>query len=106
MRIRDWSSDVCSSDLLDPGIFVRLQTQLGERLFDVGVALCIAYGVGHAATVSDQHGSTTMVLRLRRGASPDAARCACQDQNRRAWCRERVCQCVWISVVRVASKKK
>src|SRR3546814_14406674 len=41
MRISDWSSDVCSSDLLDPA-----RLELGQRLFALRLALVAVNGRG------------------------------------------------------------
>src|SRR3546814_16890874 len=77
MRISDWSSDVCSSDLAIGMTF----DELVERAYDRGV---FDRGNSNAGSV----------------------RVAGQTPIGRASCRERVCQYVEISVVAVSLKKK
>src|SRR3546814_15369435 len=100
MRISDWSSDVCSSDLegvaqvaADQQVVATqaVQHQLGDR------------GLRRSGDV--QRGSATVfeVIASQNGAVAQG------DGNReigRASCRERVCQYVSISVVAVSLKKK
>src|SRR3546814_3090978 len=76
MRISDWSSDVCSSDLLE---------RLPSRGFRVR-----AFTVDEIADAVDVRGVLEgMAVRLlaERGAPPEVL-----DQIGRASCRERVCQ--------------
>src|SRR3546814_8797515 len=86
MRISDWSSDVCSSDLAtNPFISLYLvQVALGAVLLDRwsiwGIVFVSALCAGLLALHYRQIG--------------------------RASCRERVCQFVYISGVAVPSKKK
>src|SRR3546814_10119369 len=86
MRIMDWSSDVCSSDLLDAA--VPEHSEKAFRLPNSGQRI---------------YGSQSVLV------DPffpifDAARA--QVRIGRASCRERVCQYVEISVVDVPLKKK
>src|SRR3546814_1212200 len=86
MRISDWSSDVCSSDLIPDH---------GERRAGrdpCGPHPCAA-GRGRAHRGGRR--------RDRRGGRKRGG-----GEIGRASCRERVCQYVWISVVAVALKKK
>src|SRR3546814_4727560 len=46
MRISDWSSDVCSSDLLEHGGLVLLQRQPGRCLLERGTGLALVGGGG------------------------------------------------------------
>src|SRR3546814_14237901 len=112
MRISDWSSDVCSSDLYPGG--TRLvpadadlarQTRLCDRFYDLYVQEPMQkivtdrlrpagksdpYGVEQARTLlGTAYGMIDRELEIGRAA-----------------CRERVGQCVWISVVAVVLKKK
>src|SRR3546814_12616577 len=92
MRISDWSSDVCSSDL-------RLRLiQPGYSGTALKRALAGSQTPGYNADMS----STIWMLLAAAGVM--AASCAATD--RRASCRERVCQYVSISVVAVSLKKK
>src|SRR3546814_13613476 len=85
MRISDWSSDVCSSDLLDhrglrPFANLVLNRYLQQRDEVAALALLPLFLSARAAVRAQEIG--------------------------RASCRERVCQYVSISVVAVAFKKK
>src|SRR3546814_20292770 len=90
MRISDWSSDVCSSDLVhwrqrqtDPDVWKALDQLPNSLLWNEHIR---------------------MKMRL-----IDHARANLEQQRRqigRASCRERVCQYVSISVVAVSLKKK
>src|SRR3546814_20385493 len=106
MRISDWSSDVCSSDLIG----------LGEDLVQ-----CVAkvfYAHGRRAAVHGMPGSVQAdelrVLGQALGKGDDllsdlvleADPCCLFPQIGRATCRERVCPYVWILVVAVYLKKK
>src|SRR3546814_12978054 len=85
MRISDWSSDVCSSDLAD-ALFL---TDLGEF-------------------PGDFRGGGGVVDEDRALAHPGEGAVVAEDDAEigRAACRERVCQYVEISVVAVSLKKK
>src|SRR3546814_19848587 len=95
MRISDWSSDVCSSDLLglsDPELDLLLAySQLGQQEFDAVVSGIDEELKADSALERD--------LFVARGAALlglgrfDAAGIG------RASCRERVCQAVLLSVV-------
>src|SRR3546814_13050108 len=93
MRISDWSSDVCSSDLAGHARHLVPERQLGHRadplqMLERQVQRHVAAGDGGGA-----------------GAAIGLQHVAI-DQIGRASCRERVCQYVWISVVAVSLKKK
>src|SRR3546814_13797281 len=112
MRISDWSSDVCSSDLFAPEIAARIK----------GAAQEIRAGAGElreAAILNlDLRGFTALAGRL---PPPAAMRLLAEYQQRlvpviqrhggsieigtASW-RERGCQYVWISVGAVSLKKK
>src|SRR3546814_4598111 len=78
MRISDWSSDVCSSDLSQ------------RRTFSVSSALAAGTGPGALATVSADRRrvATYECASAPAGITPAAAKIG------RASCRERVCQYV------------
>src|SRR3546814_18722419 len=87
MRISDWSSDVCSSDLRE----LRGPGQQGGRAFerrDAEHCTTVRYAISRRRTARSS-------CARRRGA-----------EIGRASCRERVCQYVLISVVAVTLKKK
>src|SRR3546814_19358559 len=108
MRISDWSSDVCSSDLVEPGTahvgvdvaaadLDRLRRHIGAQPRghpDQPVAG--EYRVGHTRRIRDHRGEAGVEM-----IGVEAGR-----KIGRAWCRERVCQTVWISVVAGPLKKK
>src|SRR3546814_7042141 len=77
MRISDWSSDVCSSDLLDR------KTQ-GNPTMETLTALKIAHVVATVLLLAGALGLAIWVWRTRRNG----------DEIGRASCRERVCQYV------------
>src|SRR3546814_20577450 len=97
MRISDWSSDVCSSDLFCQTI---MGPSCGLVLADLGAdVIKIEPAPGGDKT--------------RRLAGFAAGFFTCFNRNKRslaqigrASCRERVCQYVYISVVAVSLKKK
>src|SRR3546814_20785454 len=100
MRISDWSSDVCSSDLA--GEVLGLAGTLGSGRSELLHAI---FGADPAATGPVLLDGTPV------GRWPDEAVAAGialvpEDQIERASGRERVCQSVWISVVAVYLKKK
>src|SRR3546814_18954556 len=87
MRISDWSSDVCSSDLVSSKLARRASPaffRTSKRCRDAA----------HRRGKADRH-QTSRHIDLRR-----------QREIGRASCRERVCQYVEISVVAVSLKKK
>src|SRR3546814_8044258 len=85
MRISDWSSDVCSSDLADLAV---LRLELGRfaahPVFQV--AIQVLELVGHQVEAARQHAE--LVAGLDRQAGAELAEIG------RASCRERVCQSV------------
>src|SRR3546814_20134747 len=90
MRISDWSSDVCSSELLARAI--------GKKVDDLGIALDVdhqPHRLANAASAGQFVG----------GERLEAAVVGRQQQIGRASCRERVCQYVSVSVVAVSLKK-
>src|SRR3546814_15481753 len=89
MRISDWSSDVCSSDLRDAHLWESLQEAIHQLVGNAGLAG--AASAGEADDGRQKPGLGTRLLRSQIG---------------RASCRERVCQYVSISVVAVSIKKK
>src|SRR3546814_20853630 len=91
MRISDWSSDVCSSDLF----------KHGETLFLMGDDAGGSSKDGRRATIASKY----FVIILG-GDQPGAFSQQFNAQIGRASCRERMCQYVWISGVAVSSNKK
>src|SRR3546814_18135628 len=93
MRISDWSSDVCSSDLI--GIVAQAKDRLaGRAVGDGHPAVIVGDAVGRPA----QPVFGAVLLDHREPALID-------EQIGRASCRERVCPYVYISVVAVSLKK-
>src|SRR3546814_13012889 len=101
MRISDWSSDVCSSDLgahdmrRPPG----LQTFAGR--LHLQKLPTLEFQELPARTAASPLG----LIRVKACAAP-APYLGAHAKIGRASCRERVCQYVSISVVAVSSKKK
>src|SRR3546814_14961788 len=105
MRISDWSSDVCSSDLKierDTGITGAMARQRYEELVPLGrlgEALDVAYGVLYFASDESRHvtgaqlvidGGSTLgkpAVQASQGGRP----VACRQMGRASW-RERGCQ--------------
>src|SRR3546814_20836816 len=94
MRISDWSSDVCSSDLLD-----WAENLEGLRRRNNGEMMVGSYGGSYGGMYQVLLYAVDPKHRLR-VLAPDIT------QIGRASCRERVCQYVSISVVAVSLKKK
>src|SRR3546814_21016188 len=92
MRISDWSSDVCSSDLLDA---------MGGALHAI-LDVTIVYPDG-PCTMADLIAGRVRNIRVYVRQLPIDA--GLRGKNGRASCRERVCQYVLISVVSVSLKK-
>src|SRR3546814_11271994 len=103
MRISDWSSDVCSSDLAYlsrlnafPGVLdgenERLKAAGGQGL--IAPAFLIDKAVtAMEATIADAKAGGSMVESLVRRTG-EAKIAGDWDEIGRASCRERVCQCV------------
>src|SRR3546814_12095204 len=91
MRISDWSSDVCSSDLEGSRADSAFRLEIGRTGSSSGGSA--HGGVGGARRGGDRRGARGLAVRPR-------------GQIGRASCRERVCQYVSISVVAVSLKKK
>src|SRR3546814_15071389 len=95
MRISDWSSDVCSSDLLP------------DLLADVpGKELALRFDHQLELLVVEPHIEQSIRGIARADALLSGALTHGSAQIGRASCRERVCQYVSISVVAVSLKKK
>src|SRR3546814_16420125 len=112
MRIRDWSSDVCSSDLGRDTDVEGCDLHFAHAIFPILItASCrFARNTHYAFLNSSFKGSVpesgrtrsrsnwSFVHHMRKSRMP--------SQIGRASCRERVCQYVYISVVAVSLKKK
>src|SRR3546814_14771086 len=94
MRISDWSSDVCSSDL-----FIR-STWAGALSGRRCMTTRPPVERSRFSTFSGSAGGGAT------GACAGASGSACANEIGRASCRERVCQDVEISVVAVSLKQK
>src|SRR3546814_20882022 len=102
MRISDWSSDLCSSDLADLGCAVALASRTEADCADLAAGIAERFrvpAVGLSCNIADE-------------ASVEAAvagtidRLGGLDKIGRASGRERVCQYVSISEVVVSLKNK
>src|SRR3546814_6931007 len=91
MRISDWSSDVCSSDLLDTA-------DLGARLREKQSNLDSARSALNLAAINREKAATLAKSGYKSQTALDEAentwRTARANETGRASCRERVCQCV------------
>src|SRR3546814_17653411 len=99
MRISDWSSDVCSSDLLRP--LPRIggaERRLGE---DIVVIFVDDRALDDRRAVVQQRGNDAARVEL-----SVFRRVMLELEIGRASCRDRVCQYVLISVVAVSLKNK
>src|SRR3546814_20828941 len=103
MRISDWSSDVCSSDLLETAaLFLQRALMVAGR-----VAGAVEQRAERTHQQDDEHQRQEA-----RHERPPPCRMFIHEkpvrhrQIGRASCRERVCQDVSISVVAVSLKKK
>src|SRR3546814_14470070 len=108
MRISDWSSDVCSSDL-------RRGTMMQSNLaLAAGAAGLISYWlepdplwlVGAALIVANWPFTFAAIMPITRRLTATAIDSSGAGEIGRASCRERVCQYVEISVVAVSLKKQ
>src|SRR3546814_3065459 len=100
MRISDWSSDVCSSDLMDRLLAV-LENNLSNNTYVAGNE----YSIADIAVWPFVHGLSVMGLDLatlpalsrwinRIGSRPMVRRALAREEIGRASCRERVCEYV------------
>src|SRR3546814_15857997 len=98
MRISDWSSDVCSSDLMETS---GVTTSVPPALRQLTVA--VMSQPGRAAA-----GALTLISTRPALASSDTLKApvAAADQLGRATCRERECPYVYLSEAAVSLKKK
>src|SRR3546814_16031699 len=96
MRISDWSSDVCSSDLAGAKEYIPLPPDAEL----IAAVLAAVADDGHSFIFKDP--KMTEMIRLADQVAPSDA----SIQLGRASCRERVGQYVSISVVAVSFKKK
>src|SRR3546814_19231554 len=94
MRISDWSSDVCSSDLIYShvrdrwGIFYAQPFVLNERQAGVAIEGVVRQeSIENSPLAVDTHGYTDFAMALARLLGFDL----CPRQIGRAACRERVC---------------
>src|SRR3546814_3173707 len=83
MRISDWSSDVCSSDLMMEGLVAKLRAEIGRPTRTIAT--------GGLAALFDEHTDIFDAI------APDLiiqGLALMHEQIGRASCRERVCQYV------------
>src|SRR3546814_16457772 len=98
MRISDWSSDVCSSDLSSVAVFIDgvYRSRSGIGLNELGELERIEVLRGPQGTLFGRNASAGLINIVSKKP----------NQIGRASWRERVCQYVYISVVAVSLKKK
>src|SRR3546814_19977342 len=95
MRISDWSSDVCSSDL---GPLTPREHRLAAFAESGDGGLMVVGPAQHPQFLT-QHDVGVLRAEVRRAVGGAL-------EIGRASCRERVCQCVSVSVVAVSLEKK
>src|SRR3546814_16859687 len=100
MRISDWSSDVCSSDLEREGKPLTIKIRRGAVLATGGFSQNPEMRKQHIP-YAEHH-----ISLMPPGNTGDGIRAAMEVEIGRASCRERVCQYVSLSVVAVSLKKK
>src|SRR3546814_11196350 len=101
MRISDWSSDVCSSDLVGVQHDVGVQRELAARSDDAGIVNV------QVQLVHGRHGNGEEVMLI--GCIDEDLRAAFEftlGAIGRASCRERVCKKGVFSVIVVSEKNK
>src|SRR3546814_18659316 len=112
MRISDWSSDVCSSDLEDHAVracYAALGMQDAVKRYSEelqrthGLSVHIRVGLNSGEVVVRSIGRD---LRMDYTAVGQTTHLAARMEIGRASGRERVCQYVWISVFAGSLKKK
>src|SRR3546814_8025365 len=97
MRISDWSSDVCSSDLADELANLKVGAKIGVEIFTVGQKVDVqgvTIGKGFAGVIKRHHFSSN---RASHGNSISHNKPGSTGQNQeigKASGRERVCQYV------------
>src|SRR3546814_20547054 len=101
MRIRDWSSDVCSADLMNP--FCEIAVEQAVRLKEAGTASEVIV-VSAGAAQAQETLRTGLAMGADRGILIQCDRDP--EQTGRASGRERVCPYVSISGVAVSLKNK
>src|SRR3546814_13856041 len=102
MRISDWSSDVCSSDLLASARLAQLDRLIPLEQRQRGLAMLPAM---------EKNETRERLAAVSAAAPPPPAKPKpsphqTASQNGRASCRDRVCQYVSISEVAASLKKK
>src|SRR3546814_13449368 len=106
MRISDWSSDVCSSDLLAIGATLSVEDGQAVQAGDVLARVSRVAAPDNPAII-DSHGWVLYRLGRNEEAVDELRRAfAMQKEIGRASCRESVWQYVEVSGVAVALKKK
>src|SRR3546814_18184502 len=105
MRISDWSSDVCSSDLLD-ALPEDLRTILTEQMQELEKNLLAKMPQRDAGNQKDASAGGMNISRISDADYAAAREIAKTVEIGRASCRERVGQDVDVSVGAVALKKK
>src|SRR3546814_14056816 len=96
MRISDWSSDVCSSDLLGPFFVPPVGNVLDSTVRNVNMVTCGGQAtipiVAAVSRVSPVHYAEIVASVSSRSAGPGTRANIDEFKIGRASCRERVCQ--------------
>src|SRR3546814_13355125 len=102
MRISDWSSDVCSSDLHCSTVFIVCSKASEEQLKDINGKM-----MARKKKIAEMQQAMMQQAEAQQVAARQQQQAMLQQaQIGRASCRERVCQYVEISVVGGELKKK
>src|SRR3546814_11867246 len=104
MRISDWSSDVCSSDLFLDSLITIVQNEVAKG----GAVKLTGFGTFEKAAVAARTGrnpKTGAPIKIPSTHKPKFTPGATFKEIGRASCRERVCPYVEIAVVTGALKK-
>src|SRR3546814_15217789 len=109
MRISDWSSDVCSSDLIACSNSIPVTRMPGQR----GASICVSNsGVTRSSRIADSDISRRSLQEFKTGLCADGGGIAMRDRRSAAVDRSeerrvgQECVYVLISVVAVSLKKK
>src|SRR3546814_11384816 len=98
MRISDWSSDVCSSDLL-------AQAHAHSRPPEIHDLRLLVHLVTNAVPAKFTHNRVAILFGVPLDCEADGADMRARPKNGRASCRDRVCKYGLILVVAVCLKK-
>src|SRR3546814_18782128 len=104
MRISDWSSDVCSSDL--DAAALMLSGKPFKKQASIAKLISSEAAMDNARDATQIHGGYGFMNEYAVARHYRDSQILEIGENGRAWCRERVCQYVDISVGGVSFTKK